>query len=108
MRVTGIVENSREYAPDHISAWISYSAAMYRLSGKTTLDSISIKLNEHADNEAAVNAVTQLITQRHGGKDFDLINSDQYRKALERTTTIFNFLILAVASISLSLVAWAS
>ncbi len=101
MRVTGIVENSREYAPDHISAWISYSAAMYRLSGKTTLDSISIKLNEHADNEAAVNAVTQLITQRHGGKDFDLINSDQYRKALERTTTIFNFLILAVASISL-------
>ncbi|CAM3929926.1 ATP-binding cassette domain-containing protein [Rahnella bruchi] len=101
MRVIGIVENNREYSPDNINAWISYSAAMYRLSGKTTLDSISLKINEHANNGSTVKAITQLIIQRHGAKDFKLINSDQLRKAIERTTTIFNLLILAVASISL-------
>lgn len=101
MRIIGVAENSREYSPDNVSVWISYSTAMYRLAGKTALDSISVKLKTNVNNDRVVDSITQLMTQRHGIQDFQIINSDKFRKAIERTTSIFNMLILAVASVSL-------
>jgi macrolide transport system ATP-binding/permease protein len=100
-RVIGVVKSNRDYAPNRISVWMPYSTVMYRMVGKPVLSSISLRLKDDVDNAAAVSAITQLLTQRHGVKDFMLFNRDQYRKSIEHTSMTLSLLILMVASISL-------
>lgn len=101
-RVVGIAKsNSPSYEANRVNVWMPYSTVMYRIVGKPVLNSIDIRLNDDVDNEAAVSAIAQLLIQRHGVKDFRLYNSEQIRKSIERTSMIFNILILMVASISL-------
>ncbi|HDR2399262.1 TPA: ABC transporter permease, partial [Enterobacter bugandensis] len=74
-RVVGIAKgNSRSYAPNRINVWMPYSTVMYRMTGKPVLTSISVRLKDDVANEAAVSAISQLLTQRHGVKDFQLYN----------------------------------
>lgn len=101
-RVVGIAKsNNRSYAPNRINIWMPYSTVMYRMTGKPVLDSLSVRLKDNVANEAAVSAISQLLTQRHGVKDFQLYNFEQIRKSVERTSMTFSILILMVASISL-------
>ena len=101
-RVIGIARsNNRDYTPNRINVWMPYSTVMYRMTGKVILSSISVRLKDNISNEAAVSAITQLLTQRHGVKDFQLYNSDQIRKSIERTSMTLSLLILMIASISL-------
>ncbi|CNH07612.1 putative ABC transporter ATP-binding protein [Yersinia thracica] len=100
-RVIGIAKSNFDYEPNSINVWMPYSTVMYRMVGKQTLSSISVRLQDNVANEAAVSAITQLLTQRHGVKDFRLFNRDQYRKSIERTSMTLSLLILMVASISL-------
>lgn len=101
-RVVGITKsNNRSYVPNRITVWMPYSTVMYRMVGKPVLTSISVRLKDNVDNEAAVSAISQLLTQRHGVKDFQLYNFEQIRKSIERTSMTFSILILMVASISL-------
>lgn len=101
-RVVGIAKgNSRSYAPNRINVWMPYSTVMYRMTGKPVLTSISVRLKDDVANEAAVSAISQLLTQRHGVKDFQLYNFEQIRQSIERTSMTFSILILMVACISL-------
>ncbi|RTF13830.1 ATP-binding cassette domain-containing protein [Serratia marcescens] len=100
-RVVGVAKSERNYAPNRISVWMPYSTVMYRMVGKTTLSGITVRLKDDIASEAAVSAITQLLTQRHGVKDFMTFNRDQFRKSIERTSMTLSLLILMVASISL-------
>lgn len=100
-RVVGVAKSERNYAPNRISVWMPYSTVMYRMVGKTTLSGITVRLKDDVASEAAVSAITQLLTQRHGVKDFMTFNRDQFRKSIERTSMTLSLLILMVASISL-------
>lgn len=100
-RVVGIAKSNRDYAPNRISVWMPYTTVMYRMVGKPVLSSISVRLKDDVDNAAAVSAITQLLAQRHGVKDFMLFNRDQFRKSIEHTSMTLSLLILMVASISL-------
>lgn len=101
-RVIGIARsNNRSYAPDRINVWMPYSTVMYRMAGKPVLTSISVRLKDNVSNEAAVSAISELLTRRHNVKDFRLYNFEQIRKSVERTSMTFNILILMVACISL-------
>ncbi|SQC93731.1 Macrolide export ATP-binding/permease protein MacB [Cedecea neteri] len=94
-RVVGIAQsNNRSYAPNRITVWMPYSTVMYRMVGKPVLSSISVRLKDNVANEAAVSAISQLLTQRHGVKDFQLYNFEQIRKSIERTSMTFSILIL--------------
>ncbi|WP_367300376.1 MacB family efflux pump subunit [Hafnia alvei] len=99
-RVVGIAK-SNNYEANRINVWMPYSTVMYRIMGKPILSSISIRLKDDVANEAAVSVITQLLTQRHGVKDFQIYNFEQIRKSIERTSMTFSILILMVASISL-------
>nr|WP_249192892.1 MacB family efflux pump subunit [Yersinia sp. Marseille-Q3913] len=101
VRVIGIAKSNINYEPNSINVWMPYSTVMYRMVGKLMLSSISVRLRDNVTNESAVSAITQLLTQRHGVKDFRLFNRDQYRKSIERTSMTLSLLILMVASISL-------
>ncbi len=48
--------------------------------GKPVLTGISVRLKDNVDNEAAISAISQLLTRRHGIKDFQLYNFEQIRK----------------------------
>ncbi|WAH61763.1 hypothetical protein LZ023_39945 (plasmid) [Pseudomonas silvicola] len=71
---------------------------MYRISGQTALTSISVKLKDDVVSGPAVESLTQLLTARHGTKDFLMFNRDKYRKAIEGQQPPLTLLILMVAS----------
>jgi len=100
-KVIGVARNNHDYSPDQLSAWMPYTTVMYRMLGQQTLNSISVRLKDGTSNEAGVNAITQLLTQRHGAKDFRLFNRDEIRRSIERTSMTLSLLVLMVASISL-------
>lgn len=100
-RVVGVVKSNQDSAPNRISVWMPYTTVMYRMVGKPTLSSIGVRLKDNVDNEAAVGAISQLLTQRHGVKDFMLFNRDKFRKSIEHASMTLSLLILMVASISL-------
>ncbi|HAN4660755.1 TPA: MacB family efflux pump subunit [Escherichia coli] len=101
-RVAGIAKsNNRSDASNRITVWMPYSTVMYRIVGKPVLTGISVRLKDNVDNEAAISAISQLLTRRHGIKDFQLYNFEQIRKSIEHTSMTFSILILMVACISL-------
>lgn len=101
-RVVGIAKsNNRSDASNRITVWMPYSTVMYRIVGKPVLIGISVRLKDNVDNEAAISAISQLLTRRHGIKDFQLYNFEQIRKSIEHTSMTFSILILMVACISL-------
>ena len=101
-RVVGIAKsNNRSDASNRITVWMPYSTVMYRIVGKPVLTGISVRLKDNVDNEAAISAISQLLTPRHGIKDFQHYNFEQIRKSIEHTSMTFSILILMVACISL-------
>ncbi|EHK2657213.1 MacB family efflux pump subunit [Escherichia coli] len=101
-RVVGIAKsNNRSDASNRITVWMPYSTVIYRIVGKPVLTGISVRLKDNVDNEAAISAISQLLTRRHGIKDFQLYNFEQIRKSIEHTSMTFSILILMVACISL-------
>ncbi|EJF8546098.1 MacB family efflux pump subunit [Escherichia coli] len=101
-RVVGIAKsNNRSDASNRITVWMPYSTVMYRIVGKPVLTGISVRLKDNVDNEAAISAISQLLTRRHGIKDFQIYNFEQIRKSIEHTSMTFSILILMVACISL-------
>ncbi|HDD1274502.1 TPA: MacB family efflux pump subunit [Escherichia coli] len=101
-RVVGIAKsNNRSDASNRITVWMPYSTVMYRIVGKPVLTGISVRLKDNVDNEAAISAISQLLTRRHGIKDFQFYNFEQIRKSIEHTSMTFSILILMVACISL-------
>ena len=101
-RVVGIAKsNNRSDASNRITVWMPYSTVMYRIVGKPVLTGISVRLKDNVDNEAAISAISQLLTRRHGIKDFQLYNFEQIRKSIEHTSMTFSILILMLACISL-------
>lgn len=101
VRVIGVANNEDGLSPNRLSVWLPWSTVMYRISGQTALTSISIKLKDDVVSGAAVESLTQLLTARHGTKDFLMFNRDKYRKAIEGAAATLTLLILLVASIAL-------
>lgn len=101
LQVVGVARNTFDYAPNMLNVWVPYSTVMYRMTGKTTLDSLSVRLKEGVDNEKGGDTITQLLAGRHGMKDFRLFNNALFRQSMERTSLTLRLLILMIASIAL-------
>src|SRR5690606_13876019 len=65
------------------------------------LRSITVRVADDVDTAVAEQSVTQLLMQRHGKKDFFIINTDDIRQAITSTTETLALLIAAIAVISL-------
>jgi len=101
VRVIGVAHEDNGISPNRLSVWLPWSTMMYRISGQTALTSISVKLKDDVVSGPAVESLTQLLTARHGTKDFLMFNRDKYRKAIEGAAATLTLLILMVASIAL-------
>ena len=78
-----------------------YTTVAMRITGQTVVDSISVRVRDDADMAEAEAEIGALLTERHGKKDFFLMNSDTIRSSITSTTQTLTMLISSIAIISL-------
>ena len=102
-RVVGVTakKDSPFGNPDALNIWLPYTTVMNRIMGTNTLRSITVRVKDDSDAQAAEEGITTLVTQRHGLKDFFTQNSDSVRQTVEQTTQTMTLLVSAIAVISL-------
>ncbi|CAB1220256.1 MacB family efflux pump subunit [Serratia liquefaciens] len=86
---------------ENLNVWIPYTTAMKRMLGQSYLKSITVRVNDDIDLTSAEDGVTRLLSQRHGGKDFFVMNTDSIRQTIEKTTATLTLLVSMIALISL-------
>ena len=86
---------------DALNIWLPYTTVMSRMLGTSTLRSITVRVKDGESNPAADAAITQMLSQRHGSKDFFTMSSDSVKQTVEKTTATMTLLISAIAVISL-------
>lgn len=103
VRVIGVIENASSFGPggNMLNVWVPYTTAMTRLLGQTYLASITVRVADTADMDAAQAEIEGLLLARHGTRDFSLQNTATIRETIESTTTMLALLISAIAVISL-------
>jgi macrolide transport system ATP-binding/permease protein len=84
-----------------LNVWMPYTSVLGRLTGPSSLRSITVRVRDDAFMERAAAAVTDLLTRRHGSKDFFFFNTDTIRKSVESATATMTLLISSIAVISL-------
>jgi macrolide transport system ATP-binding/permease protein len=102
-RVIGVVNSEGNVfaSNQNLNVWVPYTALRGRMLGNSPLRSITARVSDMVPMEVAASAVTQLLTARHGRKDFFLFNTDTIRKSVESTTATLTMLIASIAVISL-------
>ncbi|BBE33398.1 MacB family efflux pump subunit [Sphingosinicella microcystinivorans] len=102
VRVIGVLRPSQSGGGGSgVNVYIPYSTATTRMTGRTKLESITVRVADRVTSGAAQEAVTTLLTRRHGTKDFFIFNSDQIRKAITQTSQTLTLLISSIAVIAL-------
>lgn len=100
--VVGIVEAERMGMGGNSGVgYMPHTALRTRLTGDSSLTSITVRLKDGVDSKLAEKALGKLLEQRHGARDFNIFNSDQIRKSIERTTSMFALMISALAGVAL-------
>ena len=102
-RVVGVAKRSESAFgnSEALNVWIPYTAAMSRVTGQSHLRSITVRISDEVSAEAAEQGVNRLLLQRHGVKDFFVLNTNTIRQTIESTTQTMTLLISAIALISL-------
>ncbi|MBN8931644.1 MAG: MacB family efflux pump subunit [Rhizobium pusense] len=85
----------------NLSLYLPYTAVQSRFLGSLSLRSITVQVSDDTDASVAEQAVTTLLTQRHGTRDFYILNTDDIRQTITSTTQTLTLLIAAIAVISL-------
>ena len=102
MRVVGVVVvQGSGFGAQSPRVYVPYTTAATRLTGKTTLDSISVRIDDRYDMMVAEQLITDLMLSRHGVQDFFLVNSDTIRDTITSTAQTLSLLVAAIAVISL-------
>jgi len=72
-----------------------------RLFGRSTLDSITVVVEDAAFISATEEAVTALLLQRHGAQDFNVMNAAEIMSMVSESKETFTVLLGSIAAISL-------
>lgn len=100
LEIIGVAEN-RQRPSNNLNLWIPYTTLMQRISGAKQIDSITVKIKDEIESQTAEKGLTELLTARHGKKDFFIMNTDTIKQTIESTTNTMTLLISSIALISL-------
>jgi len=102
-RIVGITQPQQGGfgSSQNLSLFVPYTTVQARFLGTSSLRSITVKVNDDTSTTLAEQAVTAFLLQRHGTKDFFIINTDDIRQTITSTTQTLTVLIAAIAVISL-------
>jgi len=103
IRIVGVVQARQGGfgSSQNPSLYIPYTTAQARFLGSTSLRSITVRVDDNVATSLAEQAVTQFLMQRHGTKDFFILNTDDIRQTITSTNQTMTLLIAAIAVISL-------
>ncbi|MDO5620303.1 MAG: MacB family efflux pump subunit [Paracoccus sp. (in: a-proteobacteria)] len=103
LRVIGVGEasSSGPGGSQNLTIWAPYTTVQVRYIGTTSVSGLTLRVKDDVDMTLAEQSVESILTQRHGTKDFFIINNDQIRQTITATTSTLTLLIAAIAVISL-------
>lgn len=103
LRIVGVVETRQGGfgSSQNPSLYLPYTTVQTRILGSTSLRSITVRVSDAVDISLAEQGVTRFLAQRHGTKDFFILNTDSIRKTISSTIQTMTLLIAAIAVISL-------
>jgi macrolide transport system ATP-binding/permease protein len=102
-RIIGVTQQQQGGfgSSQNLSVYLPYTTVQARFLGNASLRSILLRVNDDTATDAAERDVTRFLTQRHRIKDFVILNTDDIRKTITRTTETLTLMIAAIAVISL-------
>lgn len=102
LRIIGVVSDKHMGgASSSLNIYAPYTTVMNKISGSKKIGSITVKIADDINSTAAEKGITELLTARHGKKDFFIMNSDTIKQTIESTTGTMKLLISSIAFISL-------
>ena len=102
LRIIGVVSDKQMGgASSSLNLYAPYTTVMNRISGSKKIASITLKVSDDVNTTVAEKGITELLTMRHGKKDFFIMNSDTIKQTIESTTGTMKLLISSIAFISL-------
>lgn len=101
LRIIGVAQQSNASNQTSLTLWAPYTTIMQRISGAKQIDSLTVKIKDHVESQTAEKSITELLTNRHGKKDFFIMNSDTIKQTITSTTNTMTLLISSIALISL-------
>ena len=102
LRIIGVVSDKQMGgASSSLNIYAPYTTVMNKISGSKKIGSITVKIADEVNSTAAEKGITELLTARHGKKDFFIMNSDTIKQTIESTTGTMKLLISSIAFISL-------
>lgn len=101
LHIIGVAEQANALNQTSLTLWSPYTTIMQRVSGAKQIDSLTVKIKDNVESQTAEKSITELLTARHGKKDFFIINSDSIKQTITDTTNTMTLLISSIALISL-------
>jgi len=103
LRVAGVTKKDSAAVGDGsvLSIWVPYTTVMARMLGQSHVSSITVRVSDAISMQAAEAAITRVLGQRHGMRDFYMSNNAQIRRSIEQTTGILTMMISSIAAIAL-------
>lgn len=101
LEIIGVAQQNSPNQSTNLNLWTPYTTLMQRISGAKKIDSITVKINSNVESQTAEKSLTELLTARHGKKDFFVMNTDTIKQTIQSTTNTMTLLISSIALISL-------
>jgi macrolide transport system ATP-binding/permease protein len=86
---------------ENLSIYLPFTTVQVRFLGSASLRSVTVRVDDGTAPDLAEQAVTQLLTLRHGTRDFHVLNTDDIRQTITSATRTMTFMIASIAVISL-------
>lgn len=100
--IIGVVEASSQIAEgQRATIWLPYNTMVARLRNQAYFQQVTVQLEQHIDPVVADKAIIDLLTVKHGKKDFFTFSSSKFLQSLNRTTQALTLMISSIAFISL-------
>lgn len=103
LTVIGVTVKDSNPGPmsDSMTIWTPYTTTMYRINGTNDINSITVRVSDKVNSQAAEESIERILTTLHGKKDFFMINSDSIKQVVKSATGTLKLLIASIAVISL-------
>ncbi|OOR99157.1 macrolide ABC transporter permease/ATP-binding protein MacB [Haemophilus paracuniculus] len=101
VKIIGVAEQSNTMNQSSLVLWTPYTTLMQRISGEKKIDALTVKIKDDVESQTAEKSITELLTAKHGKKDFFIMNSDTIKQTITSTTNTMTLLISSIALISL-------
>ena len=103
LRIIGVLQKDEFKVGDAslLKIYAPYTTVINKITGDKFISSITVKVNESVNAQIAEKSLTDLLTIKHGKKDFFTRNSDSIKQTIEETISTMRLLISSIAVVSL-------